>query len=73
MRSKWFRRIKRFIELFTPGGTEYTSDGFEIHYTSDGVSSIPASQHKRLLFMKLDEFKKASLRLDASSDQRGPN
>jgi hypothetical protein len=58
MRSTWFRRIKRFIELFTPGGTEYTRRGTEIHYTSDGLSSIPPHAREKLLFMVLAEFKK---------------
>jgi len=73
MHGKWFRRIKRFIELFTPGGTEYTDQGVEIHYTSDGVTSIPASQHKQILFMRLDEFKKTGPRVDADRDRRVPN
>jgi hypothetical protein len=73
MRSKWFRRIKRFIELFTPGGTEYTSQGIEIHYTSDGVSSIPPSEYEKILFPQLEEFKKAGLRSGAGTGQTDPN
>jgi hypothetical protein len=73
MRSKWFRRIKRFIELFTPGGTEYTSQGIEIHYTSDGVSSFPPSEYEKILFPRLEEFKKAGVRLSAGAEQKDPN
>jgi hypothetical protein len=72
MRSKWFRRIKRFIELFTPGGTEYTRDGIEIHYTSDGVSSIPPGEWKKIIFLTLEEFKKAGLRSGEGAEQKDP-
>ena len=70
MRSKWFRRIKRFIELFTPGGTEYTSKGIAIHYTSDGVSSIPPSEWPKIVFPLLEEFKKAGERSSTDAEQR---
>jgi hypothetical protein len=32
--------------------------GTEIHYTSDGLSSIPPHAREKLLFMVLAEFKK---------------
>jgi hypothetical protein len=70
MRSKWFRRIKRFIELFTPGGTEYTSLGTQIHYSSDGVTSIPRSEWEKILFTRLDEFKKPGVRSGEGNNQR---
>jgi hypothetical protein len=73
MRSKWFRRIKRFIELFTPGGTEYTRDGIEIHYTADGVSSFPPSEYPKILFPVLEEFKKAGLRSGPGTEQKESN
>jgi hypothetical protein len=73
MRSKWFRRIKRFIELFTPGGTEYTSKGIEIHYSSDGVTTIPPSEYEKILFPQLEEFKKAGLRSGGCAEQKDPN
>jgi hypothetical protein len=73
MRSKWFRRIKRFIELFTPGGTEYTRDGIEIHYTADGQASFPPSEYPKILFPVLEEFKKAEVRLGAGTVQKDPN
>jgi hypothetical protein len=73
MRSKWFRRIKRFIELFTPGGTEYTSKGIAIHYSSDGVTTIPPSEYKKIIFPQLEEFKKAALRSGAGTEQKDPN
>ena len=65
MRSRWLRRIKQFIELFTPGGTEYTSKGIAIHYSSDGVTTIPPSEYEKIVFPQLEEFKKAGLRSDA--------
>lgn len=70
MRSKWFRRIKRFIEQFTPGGTEYTEFGTEIHYTRYGGTSISSSDAQKLLFMHLDEMEKLRARLKAESDQK---
>jgi hypothetical protein len=73
MRSKWFRRVKRFIELFTPGGTEYTESGMEIHYSHTGATSIPESEHEKILFRRLEEFKKAGPRLDAGTGHRDPN
>ena len=48
MRNKWFRRIKRFIELFTPGGTEYTDFGTEIHFSSDGSITTPESERQKV-------------------------
>jgi hypothetical protein len=73
MRSNWFRRIKRFIEQFTPGGTEYTSMGTEIHYSSKGVTRISRSDAQKILFMRLDEWKKLRQRLQADSDQKTEN
>jgi hypothetical protein len=70
MRSKWFRRIKRFIEQFTPGGTEYTSFGTEIHYSSRGVTSISKSDMQKILFMRLDEWENLRKRAHTDSDQK---
>ena len=70
MRSKWFRRIKRFIEQFTPGGTEYTRFGTEIHYTRDGVVSISKSDAHKLLLMRLNEWEKQRARMRTDSDQK---
>ena len=70
MRGKWFRRIKRFIEQFTPGGTEYTSFGTEIHYSSKGVTSISRSDAQKILFMRLDEMENLRKRLHGDSDQK---
>jgi hypothetical protein len=70
MRSKLFRRIKRFIELFTPGGTEYTEFGTAIHYSHDGVTTISSSDAQKLLFMRLDEMEELRKRLKAESDQK---
>ena len=70
MRSKWFRRIKRFIEQFTPGGTEYTEFGTGIHYTRYGGTSISRSDMHKILLMRLDEMEKERARLKAESDQK---
>jgi hypothetical protein len=70
---KWFKRVKRFIELFTPGGTEYTSLGTEIHYSSDGVTTIPESEYEKILFTRLDEFKRAGVRPPAGIEQKISN
>ena len=70
MRSNWIRRIKQFIELFTPGGTEYTELGVEIHFSADGVMTIPESEYEKILFMRLDEFEKAGSRLDADTGHK---
>ena len=70
MRSKWFRRIKRFIEQFTPGGTEYTSFGTEIHYSSKGAMTISRSDAQKILFMRLDEWENLRKRLRTDSDQK---
>jgi hypothetical protein len=58
MRNKWFRRIRRFIELFTPGGTEYTPSGIAIVYSRTGATTIPTSEYEKILFQRLDEFKR---------------
>jgi len=56
MRNKWIRRVKRFIELFTPGGVMYSKAGTEIHVSHDGSITIPPSERKKLLDMHLDEM-----------------
>jgi hypothetical protein len=70
MRSKWFRGIKRFIEQFTPGGTEYTSFGTEIHYSSKGVTTISKSDAHKILLMRLDEMEEQRRRARSDSDQK---
>jgi len=70
MRNKWFGRIKRFIELFTPGGTEYTSKGIAIHYSSDGVTTIPPSEYKKILLLQMEEFEKVRLRSRAALNKK---
>jgi hypothetical protein len=70
MRSKWFRRIKRFIEQFTPGGTEYTSFGTEIHYSREGVTTISRSDAHKILLMRLDEMQELRRRARTDSDQK---
>jgi hypothetical protein len=59
MRNKWFRRIRRFIELFTPGGVEYSSIGTEIHISSRGAITIPKSEYEKIVSAMLDEFERA--------------
>jgi hypothetical protein len=71
MRSKWLRRIKRFIEQFTPGGTEYTEFGTAIHYSRTGDTTISDSDMHKLLLMRLDEWERLRTRLKAESDQKG--
>jgi len=70
MRSKLFRRIKQFIEQFTPGGTEYTEFGTELHYTHDGTVTISSSDAHKLYLMRLDEMEKLRERLKAESEQK---
>jgi hypothetical protein len=70
MRSKWFKRIKRFIEQFTPGGTEYTEFGTEIHYSRTGHPTISDSDMHKLYLMRLDEIEDLRKRLKAESDQK---
>jgi hypothetical protein len=48
MRRKWLQSLKRFIEQFTPGGTEYTKDGIAIVYSRTGRSTIPRSEYPKL-------------------------
>ena len=71
MRSKWFQRIKRFIELFTPGGTEYTEFGTAIHYSATGDTTISSSDMHKLYLMRLEESEKLMARLKAESEQKG--
>ena len=70
MRSKWFQRIKRFIEQFTPGGTEYTEFGTAIHYSRTGDTTISSSDMQKILFMHLDEMEQQRARLKAESDRK---
>jgi hypothetical protein len=70
MRNKWFRRIKRFIEQFTPAGTEYTEFGTEIHYSHTGHPTISDSDMHKLYLMRLDEMRELRARLKAESDQK---
>jgi hypothetical protein len=49
MRKRWLQAIKRFIEQFTPGGTEYTEDGIAIVYNRWGGMTIPRSEYPKLL------------------------
>jgi hypothetical protein len=44
--------------------------GTEIHYSSKGVTSISKSDAQKILFMRLDEWKKLRERLQADSDQK---
>jgi hypothetical protein len=70
MRSNWLRGIRRFIEQFTPGGTEYTSFGTEIHYSSKGVTTISKSDAHKILLMRLDEMEELRRRARTNSDQK---
>jgi hypothetical protein len=47
MRNKRFRRIRWFIELFTPGFTGYTKAGFEFHVSSNGSITTSKSEQKK--------------------------
>jgi hypothetical protein len=70
MRSKWLRGIKRFIELFTPGGTEYTSSGVRIVFSRTGDRRIPESDWPKLLSNYLDKSKRAVSPLQEHRHQR---
>jgi hypothetical protein len=73
MRSKWFRRIKRFIEQFTPGGTEYTSLGTEIHFSSKGAITVPRSEYKKILLARLGEFRNPNAPAHTDSEHTNPS
>jgi hypothetical protein len=73
MRSKWLRHIKRFIEIFTPGGVEYSTLGTEFHVSSNGTITVPASELQKILFKRLEEMQDPSLRLCVDLDQRDHN
>ena len=66
--KKWFKAIKRFIELFTPGGTEYSRSGIAIVYSRTGVAHIPESECEKLLFNYLDEANKLRSRVRENRD-----
>jgi hypothetical protein len=73
MDRKWFKRIKRFVEQFTPGGTEHASLGTEIHYSSKGVTTVPRSEYRKILFRRLGELSNPGRRMHTESEQRDPN
>jgi hypothetical protein len=73
MRGKWFKALKRFIELFTPGGTEYTRSGIAVIFSRDGSTRIPESEYKKLILNCLDESARASARLHQRPGQGGAN
>lgn len=58
MRKKLFKAIKRFIELFTPGGTEYTRSGFSMVYSRTGGISMPEEEREKYLFHYLDKVRR---------------
>ena len=62
MRNKWFRRIKWFIELFTPGGSIYSKSGIEARVGHHGGFEVPLSERKKLLFQHLDEMERLKSR-----------
>ncbi|MBV8803730.1 MAG: hypothetical protein JO042_01760 [Sinobacteraceae bacterium] len=61
MRTKLLKAIKRFIELFTPGGTEYTPSGVAIIFDHWGNWRIPESDWEKLLFAYADKTKTSPL------------
>ena len=58
MRSKLFKAIERFIELFTPGGTEYTRSGFSMVYSRTGGISLPVDEYEKYVFHYLDKVRR---------------
>jgi hypothetical protein len=56
MLQKWLQVIKRFIELFTPGGTEYTKNGKMIIFSRTGDMTTPSSEYKRILLKQVKEL-----------------
>ena len=73
MRNNWIRRIKRFIEIFTPGGTEYTDFGTEFHVSSKGGITTPPGELAKILDRTVDEMERLKARWRAELEQRGPN
>jgi hypothetical protein len=62
MRNKWIRRVKRFIELFTPGGSIYSKSGIEARVGHHGGFEVPLSERKKLLYQHLDEMERLKSR-----------
>jgi hypothetical protein len=58
MGNKWIRRIRWFIELFTPGGSIYSKSGIEARVRRDGSFAVPLSERKKLLYQHLDEMER---------------
>jgi hypothetical protein len=58
MGNKWIRRIRWFIELFTPGGSIYSKSGIEARVRRDGSFTVPLSERKKLLYQHLDEMER---------------
>jgi hypothetical protein len=65
MRNKWTRRVKRFIELFTTGGTIYSVEGIAAHVSRDGGFEVPPDELERLLDMHLEKMERLKSRLRA--------
>jgi hypothetical protein len=62
MGNKWFRRIRWFIELFTPGGSIYSKSGIEARVDHDGGFEVPLSERKKFLCQHLDEMERLKSR-----------
>jgi hypothetical protein len=63
MANKWIRRIRWFIELFTPGGSIYSKSGIEARVGHHGGFEVPLSERKKLLYQHLDERERLESRL----------
>jgi hypothetical protein len=70
MRNKWLRRIKRFIEIFTPGGTAYTNFGTEFRVGHFGGISTPDSEVKKIMHKARRDWEAEIARSKASRSDR---
>ena len=73
MRNKWLRGIKRFIELFTTGGTAYTKYGTEYYISSTGAVTTPPESVKKIMDRGLAHREAVLTRWRAELEQRDIN
>jgi len=59
MRSQWFQSLKRFIEKYGPGDTEYTEDGIRMVFQRGGGFIIPRSEYPKVIAQMLEEREKS--------------
>ena len=63
--------LRKFIDLFSAGGTVRSRSGTAIEVSANGTTTVPEREYKKIVFKQFEDMRRAEERRDARADTLG--